>query len=121
MADLAVESSSTEPSGYPQIATIIAHNLEMLMVRRFRALNARNLLYLQAELVYIERRLFECEKRDPRSHYSRDYEWLMISVDGKTPAGEQWKLIQEVRAKLKEYSILLPKLCMLTLFLADIF
>jgi hypothetical protein len=90
------EHSSGPPAGYPQIATFMAHNPEMLMVRRFRGLNARNLLYLQAELVYIEKSLLECEKedakvkekKDPRSHYSRDYEWLMISGEGTSPPGE---------------------------------
>jgi len=119
---MSVEALSAPPRGYPQIATFMTQNPELLMVRRFRALNARNLLYLQAELVHIEKALLKCEKedakvkekKDPRSHYSRDYLWLIKSGDGKGPPGEQWTLIQQMRGKLKEYSAFLVKSCMLT-------
>jgi hypothetical protein len=75
--------------GYPQIATFMTQNPELLMVRRFRGLNTISLLYLQAELVYIEKALLKCEKKDakvkeeddPRPHYSGDYDWLMKSSD----------------------------------------
>jgi hypothetical protein len=107
----------------------MTQNPELLMVRRFRALNARNLLYLQAELVYIETALVKCEKedaevtgtKDPRAHYSRDYEYLMkYGGDGKSASGKQWTLIQQMRATLKEYSAFLPKSCVLTCFSTDI-
>jgi hypothetical protein len=125
---LSVESLSAPLAGYPQIATFMTQNPELLMVRRFQALNARNLLYLQAELVYIETALVKCEKEDaevkekedPRLHYSRDYEFLMKYGDSKSASGKQRTLIQQMRAKLKEYSTFESKLRIPALFPADI-
>ena len=79
---------------------------ELMMVRRFQGLNARNLLYLQAELVQIEEKLLKCERDDAadipnhRSKYSKDFRYLSLDNENS----EQWKLIHEMREKLKEYS-----------------
>jgi hypothetical protein len=81
---------------------------EMAMVRRFRGLNARNLLYLQAELVQIEKELLACERADAKDEdeakkmYSKDFAWLQQSEF--QPENKQWKLIDKMRKKLKEYS-----------------
>ena len=97
---------SGPPPGYPKIADFMGQYPTLAMVRRFKGLNARNLLYLQAELVLIEKRLLEIEKADAKNEdtkqYARDYEWLMMSAE--TEGNEQWKLIQKMREKLKEYS-----------------
>ena len=83
---------------------------EMAMVRRFRGLNARNLLYLQADLVHIEKELLKCERADadskeePMNLYAKDYYWLQRCAKGLEPETKQWKLVEEMRAKLKEYS-----------------
>lgn len=81
----------------------------LAFVRRFRGLNARNLLYLQAELSVIEKELLDCEARDAKatttelkSNYSRDYRFLAESADKED--NKQWLLIQRMREKLKEYS-----------------
>lgn len=112
-----VESLSHPPAGYPQIAEFMADNPEMLMVRRFRGLNARNLLYFQAELVYIEQALLKREQEDAkaeakegdlRSDYSIDFKAIMKSRDNNSTRGEQWRLIQQMRATLREYSTFRP-------------
>jgi len=79
----------------------------MLMVRHFRALNARNILYLQAELQIIEQQLPQLESFDARSEspekmkYSKDYWSLMKSAAQEDH--EQWVLIQKMKEKLKVY------------------
>lgn len=82
---------------------------EMAMYRRFRGLNSRNLLYLQAELVMIEKKLLALERSDAassdedRKQYSRDYAYLLMLAEDDS-MNEQYKLIIEMRDKLKEYS-----------------
>ena len=105
-----VESLAAElepPHGYPQVATFMGDHPEMAMVRRFRGLNARNLLYLQAELVQIEKELLKCERDDANNkidpykpYYALDYKFLAIPQPGNI----QLELILKMRAKLKEYS-----------------
>ncbi|TAQ86463.1 hypothetical protein B7494_g5215 [Chlorociboria aeruginascens] len=93
--------------GYPEVAAFMSENPEMAMFRRFRGLNARNLLYLQAELVYIEKDLLRCEEDDAKStdqnvrQYSKDYFWIMNSEKTKST---QKNLIKKMREKLKEYN-----------------
>lgn len=123
-------AKSDSPRGYPQVANFMGEYPEMAMVRRFRGLNARNLLYLQAELVLIEKELLELEKADakdttdPFKHlYARDFDWLMQSANRE--GNNQWKLIQKMKEKLKEYSkmlLLVLRYCVdsrLMSFLAD--
>jgi hypothetical protein len=104
----AIAQDAGAVSGYPKMADLIGGNPELLMVRRFRALNARNILYLQAELQIIEEQLLRLESIDARSEnpekmmYSKDYWSLMESA--KQEDHEQWVLIQKMKEKLKEYS-----------------
>jgi hypothetical protein len=86
---------------------------EISIFRRFEALNRQNLLYLQAELTRLERQLRNieadsaaCDASDPRSRYSRDWEWMNIT-DEKFNVNPQWQLFMRVRGTLKEYSKLL--------------
>jgi len=92
------------PSGYPQIADIMSKYPELTMFRRFKGLNALNLLYLQAELMQIEKDLQDLQKADniTNSKYAADYSWLMASAE--TENDQQWRLIQKMNKKLKEYS-----------------
>lgn len=94
-------------SGYPKIASLMGSHPEMLMVRLFRALNARNLLYLQAELHHIEDQLLKCEQVDTESDdpevrfYSQD--WWSLNNSKGNEHHEQWLLVQKMKEKLREY------------------
>jgi hypothetical protein len=44
----------TMPAGYAQLASLMGAHPEVAVFRRFGALNAQNLLYLQAELTHLE-------------------------------------------------------------------
>jgi uncharacterized protein DUF6594 len=94
--------------GYPKLAAQMGHYPETAILRRFATLNSQNLLYLQAELVHLEKRLRELEavnnqaQSGNKSLYSKDWYWLKASVDDDDD--EQWQIVLEARAKLKEYS-----------------
>lgn len=129
--------------GYAKLATLMGAYPEVAIVRRFAALNAQNVLYLQAELVNLESRLRRYEKEDRNSgdqtrvDYAIDWFKLSNAKDlqssgtGGTPSdrdfdeevdvneavdedeelhrGRRWRLILQIRGKLKEYSTVIHK------------
>lgn len=103
-----MEDFSKLVNGYPKLAAHMGLNTESAIFCRFSTLNVQNLLYLQAELTNLQRKLREQEAVDNRSdvgnkkNYARDWYWLSKSkADGDE---EQWQLVLSVREKLKEYS-----------------
>jgi hypothetical protein len=94
--------------GYPKLAAKIGILPEAGMYRRFSALNAQNLLYYQAELTYLERKLKEQQLRDnheKQGHgpdYGVDWYWLMHSPEEGDAL--QLGLVHRIRILLKEYS-----------------
>ncbi|KAF1950479.1 hypothetical protein CC80DRAFT_577070 [Byssothecium circinans] len=96
------------PMGYPRLAERIALKPETGIYRRFDALNARNLLYMQAELCALERILRIQEDDDnrssesQRSHYATDLEYMLRDADNVEK--EQLCTILQIRQKLKEYN-----------------
>lgn len=97
--------------GYPKLAGQMGLLPETAIFRRFGALNARNLLYLQAELVGLEKKLIELEytdSKDPhgmKSQYALDWYWLNNSADDGDE--EQLSLVRRIRETLREYNVAL--------------
>jgi len=96
------------PRGYPMLAERIAVKPETGIYRRFDALNARHLLYLQAELCILERQLQKQEKLDShdrcekRMKFATDYQRML-----ERPSDEentQLLLIEKMHQKLNNYS-----------------
>ena len=94
--------------GYAKIASRISLHPELGIFRRFSALNAQNLLYLQAEIHELEANLREYAAEDaaqpttcPRSRYSRNWHKLANSLDHDR---RQWQTMLLLREKLKEYN-----------------
>jgi hypothetical protein len=94
--------------GYAKIASRIAAHPELGIYRRFGALNAQNILYLQAELHGLERELQQYATEDAaaandetRKLYSRDWHTLAESTGDDR---RQWNTMCRIRGKLKEYS-----------------
>lgn len=94
--------------GYAKIASRVAENPELGIYRRFAALNAQNLLYLQAELHGLEQELRKHAQEDAaasddetRKLYSRDWHTLAKSTDKDR---RQWNTMCRIRGALKEYS-----------------
>jgi hypothetical protein len=94
--------------GYTKVAQLMACQDEFAILRRFKALNLQNLLYLQAEITHLEAELAELAHRDLR-HSSREYfnkDWWSLSQGEDEEDREQWKKFEELRAKLEIYSML---------------
>jgi hypothetical protein len=125
--------------GYAKLASLMGAYPEVAIVRRFAALNAQNILYLQAELVNLESRLRLVEEEDRNSgdpsRVDCAVDWFKLSnavnvvsmsgsqpgscrssirEDVKTPktddhengesSGRRWKLVLQIRERLKDYS-----------------
>ena len=94
--------------GYPKLAAQMELQPETSLFRRFGFLNAQNLLYLQAELTWLEKRLRECQVEDSmdskgnKSQYALNWYWLsQAEDDGDTT---QLDLVLKIRERMKEYS-----------------
>lgn len=96
--------------GYPRLAGFMTHVPEKAIFRRFGALNARNLLYLQNELTALEDSLKDIEARDSKdgrgtkAFYAKDWYWLQSSMNKDTDT-LQLNLVLRIREMLKEYSM----------------
>ena len=98
--------------GYAKLASLMGAYPDVGILRRFGALNAQNLLYMQAELVALEDEFRnisdnDCKSDDAnRQNHARDWYTLSASENdtnnGET--GSQWKVALILREKLKEYS-----------------
>lgn len=95
--------------GYAKLAALMGAHPDVLFLRRFGALNAQNLLYLQAELVQLEHEFRECSSENEssadnhRRNFSKDWFTLAHSDGGHE---KQWILMLRIRQKLKEYGTL---------------
>lgn len=95
--------------GYPKLAGQMEILPEIAIFRRFGALNARSLLYQQAELIHLEKLLRDIERRDNDSgvgskpKYARCWYWLSQSLDDGDD--EQWRLMKKIKRKLRKYSM----------------
>ena len=96
------------PVGYPRLAERIAFKPETGIYRRFDALNARRVLYLQSELCTLEQELRLAEKQDNKSRkghqsqYALDYQCMVEDQDGQE--SRQMKLLERMNEKLDKYS-----------------
>lgn len=94
--------------GYDKLASLMGDHPELATFRRFASLNAKNLLYLQAELTYLESKLRRLAHEDHVSSdeqkklYAGDWYFLMTSYEDDE--SEQWSVMLKAREKLKEYS-----------------
>ncbi|KAJ4299785.1 hypothetical protein N0V90_005031 [Kalmusia sp. IMI 367209] len=95
-------------TGYPKLACQMGLIPETQIFRTFSALNARNLLYFQAELEVLEKRLIEQETEDSRDgrhkrdRYAVDFEWLNEPEDSEDTA--QRDLVWKIREVLEKYN-----------------
>jgi hypothetical protein len=103
-----VRAWEQHPIGYPRLSERISVKPETGIYRRSDGLNARRILYLQAELCILEQDLHLIEKQDKagtkgkRAVYAVDYKCMLEEADGKQSG--QIKLIAEMQRKLNEYS-----------------
>lgn len=100
--------SGSSPAGYPTLASRMSLIPEIAVFRRFGALNAQNLLYLQAELQDMEQSLRDLQVRDSKSTGEASWHstnwWYLAHAAERGTNPEQWELVQKIRKKLDEYS-----------------
>jgi hypothetical protein len=94
---------------YPKLSTFMASWPDVAIFRRFGALNAQNLLFLQAEITHLERELQIIREKNELNNDEKglhgDRNWFELSQESED--GErhpQWVVIQDIREKLREYS-----------------
>ena len=94
---------------YSGLAAIMGKHQELALFRKFSALNIKNLLYMQSELVHLECELTSIASEDKRSADNDRASFHVSLFDLKesfgTCKGVQWGKVLEIREKLKIYSV----------------
>ena len=96
---------------YRTFAEFITSDEELFVFRRFDRLNARNLLYLQSELVWLEAQLQEMDDEE-NSNANMDvklvakcWETLSLKAEEFPREAARMELILKIRRVIKEYSM----------------
>ena len=110
--EIPTKASSAEMKGYAKLGSLMGDFPEVAIFRRFSALSAQNLLYMQAELrnLEVDLRSF-ADKDDVSTHpdrkvYSVDWFALKDSCEDGAEEGndeKQWQTMREIRYKLEIY------------------
>jgi len=88
------------PPGYPSVAALVSKDNDFAIFRKFRYLNARNLLYLQAELVDLENELETFDRSlQVKDDIGELKSWKKFAADE-----DRWNLVLRIRKTLDEYS-----------------
>ncbi|KAH6651683.1 hypothetical protein BKA67DRAFT_537543 [Truncatella angustata] len=90
--------------GYCKVARFMGRQDEYAIFRRFKALNAQNLLYLQAELTHLEAQLHSLAQRNGADRVVSSKDWWSLSHSEETDDSEHWDKIVEIRGKLEQYN-----------------
>ncbi len=112
-----VENPSEKPreylDGFPSFAAFIASDKDLAIYRRFDRLSARNLLYLQSEIIALEAELDELDGDDFNAARTRDLDVMQSArcweamvrgsavFDSRDAA--RMELIRKLRGLMKEY------------------
>lgn len=104
------ECQRREPSGYLKLANFMVHRNHVI-IKQFRELAIRNILYLQAELCDLQYDLADQSQQDANSQdekiqrYDREWCHLRYAASG---GARQWQLVLQARKTLQEYSMSRP-------------
>lgn len=88
--------------GYDKLASLIGSHHELAIFRNFGALNAKNILYMQAELVHLESQLSDIVLEDKHSKdtVKHGYQYSLYDLmnsSGKPEKDIQWQKALEIR------------------------
>lgn len=106
------QNSQQKPLGFAALSSLMTSDgdQELLIFRKFEEISARNLLYLQCELLLIEERLKKWDKKISSSgnidleEAAETWEVMVEQAkDGRAEAKEMMALVDQLRAKVKEY------------------
>ncbi|RYO89293.1 hypothetical protein DL766_000930 [Monosporascus sp. MC13-8B] len=93
----------SHPRGYPALANLIGSDRDFFIFRRFSSLSARNLLYLQDELMELEARLQKIDLAESLNGSAQEL-WNLHSR--REDANQHRKsIMKEIRTKLNEYQM----------------
>jgi len=103
----------TVQNGYPGLARLIGPNIDqgLGIFREFAELNAKNLLYMQAEIICLQKELDVETYKDEygpdaiANSFSRSVQDMRQSTTSKDRG--QWKKVLEIRDRLSAYSTFL--------------
>lgn len=99
--------------GRPTLANTITVKPDLEAFSAFTDLSIKSLLYYQAQLTYLRKKLHQAEWTDHRLHneedeqaqYAEDLETLFMVVDSKGEKDpEQWTVLCKIREVLDKYS-----------------
>jgi hypothetical protein len=97
---------------YEKLAALMGEKPTIGIFRRFSSLGAKNLLYLQAELVSLESELKRCVAEDNSSGDAEKLEyavnWYSLMRSEEKGESMQWTVMRDIRRKLREYSMIHP-------------
>jgi hypothetical protein len=103
--------------GYDKLASLIGDYPGLSIYRRFGSLAAKNLLYMQAELVQLEdelKTIAECDHQDPR-YADLGTSWEALRNAPKNGARDlQRQKFLEIRAKITEYCPFPPRFLLIS-------
>ncbi|CAO1596970.1 hypothetical protein XANCAGTX0491_000797 [Xanthoria calcicola] len=95
-------------ANYNRVAALMGDHQEMATFRRFRRLNMKSLLGMQAEILHLESELASIEREDERSEIkgcsSLHESAFNLKASGGTSHDLQWRKVLEVRERLEQYN-----------------
>jgi hypothetical protein len=91
-------------AGYNEFANLIGSYPELTIYRKFATLTSKNLLYMQAELIYLENQLRVISEVDHEDPEKRGFgvSWEALN-EASGDGAAQKRIVLEIRQKLKEY------------------
>lgn len=105
-----METNSSEqnkvPRGYVKLAKFMVKHHHVIL-KEYRELAVRDLLYLQAEICDLQydlakQGIIDANTNGDSEVYDRDW-WHLQSAQMRGLEGKQWALILQVREKIREY------------------
>lgn len=94
---------------YGRLAALMGNHQELALFRKFAKLNAKNILYMQSELMHLEAELENVELENGGSGDPEKMAFLVSLFDLKDSSGTendmQWRKVLEIREKLNCYSM----------------
>ncbi|KAL8851884.1 MAG: hypothetical protein Q9221_003207 [Calogaya cf. arnoldii] len=98
-------------ANYNKLATLMGEYQELASFKRFQQLNAKSLLYMQAEILHLDSELSGIEREDQRSRDELCSSFHTSVFKLKESYGSahdmQWRKVLEIREKLERYTLLL--------------
>ena len=95
-------------ASYNRLAALMGEHQELAVFRRFQTLNAKSLLYMQAEILHLGSELKSIELEDQRSkdihRASLHTSVFNLKESSDSDHHLQWSKATELRDKIKRYS-----------------